>query len=192
MARRASASAWNARPLRDCRGPSLLQQDRAHDGTGPPRTSRSRDGQQSKNGPRRSGSASGRGSQERLRRRSWWSATAGTTAAGVIDPLPNLARYSANRRISGFMWTPRGAAPPFSRRACGTHLAGIEAADSITCDAHKWFSVPMGAGMFFCRHPESVSAAFHAETSYMPAETQRAGCPIRTPPPRSGRGALSA
>jgi glutamate/tyrosine decarboxylase-like PLP-dependent enzyme len=29
----------------------------------------------------------------------------------------------------------------------------------------------MGAGMFFCRHPQSVSAAFHAETSYMPGTT---------------------
>ena len=69
------------------------------------------------------------------------------------------------------MSTRRGAAPPSSRRALQAHLAGIEAADSITCDAHKWFSVPMGAGMFFCRHPEAVCAAFHAETPYMPRET---------------------
>jgi glutamate/tyrosine decarboxylase-like PLP-dependent enzyme len=26
----------------------------------------------------------------------------------------------------------------------------------------------MGAGMFFCRHPETVAEAFHAKTSYMP------------------------
>jgi glutamate/tyrosine decarboxylase-like PLP-dependent enzyme len=51
------------------------------------------------------------------------------------------------------------------------HLAGIEAADSITCDAHKWFSVPMGAGMFFCRHADAVAEAFHAETTYMPGKT---------------------
>jgi glutamate/tyrosine decarboxylase-like PLP-dependent enzyme len=29
----------------------------------------------------------------------------------------------------------------------------------------------MGAGMIFCRHPEAVAAAFHAETTYMPAQT---------------------
>ena len=51
------------------------------------------------------------------------------------------------------------------------HLAGIERADSITCDAHKWFSVSMGAGMFFCRHREAVREAFRAETSYMPGKT---------------------
>jgi aromatic-L-amino-acid decarboxylase len=51
------------------------------------------------------------------------------------------------------------------------HLDGIESADSITCDAHKWFSVPMGAGMFFCRHADSVAEAFRAETSYMPPKS---------------------
>jgi glutamate/tyrosine decarboxylase-like PLP-dependent enzyme len=49
-------------------------------------------------------------------------------------------------------------------------LEGIEFADSITCDAHKWFSVPMGAGMFFCRHSDAVSEAFRVETSYMPGK----------------------
>jgi glutamate/tyrosine decarboxylase-like PLP-dependent enzyme len=29
----------------------------------------------------------------------------------------------------------------------------------------------MGAGMFFCRHPETVAEAFRAETSYMPGKT---------------------
>jgi len=51
------------------------------------------------------------------------------------------------------------------------HLAGIERAYSITCDAHKWFSVSMGAGMFFCRHRETVREGFRAETSYMPGKT---------------------
>src|SRR5436309_1546174 len=53
-------------------------------------------------------------------------------------------------------------------RSC---LAGVDSADSITCDAHKWFSVPMAAGMFFCRHPDAVGAAFRVETSYMPGKT---------------------
>jgi len=47
------------------------------------------------------------------------------------------------------------------------HLAGIEHADSITFDAHKWLSVPMACGMFFCRHRESVARAFHSEVTYM-------------------------
>jgi glutamate/tyrosine decarboxylase-like PLP-dependent enzyme len=43
-------------------------------------------------------------------------------------------------------------------------------ADSITCDAHKWLSVSMGCGMFFCRHPETVAEAFRADVSYMPGK----------------------
>ena len=98
------------------------------------------------------------------------SATAGTTAAGVIDPLPDLARYSKSENLWFHVDAAWGGAAILSPRLRDS-LAGIEAADSITCDAHKWFSVPMGAGMFFCRHPEAVTASFHAETPYMPAET---------------------
>jgi glutamate/tyrosine decarboxylase-like PLP-dependent enzyme len=49
-------------------------------------------------------------------------------------------------------------------------LQGIGDADSITCDAHKWLSVPMGCGMFFCRHPDTVAEAFRADVSYMPGK----------------------
>lgn len=96
--------------------------------------------------------------------------TAGTTAAGAIDPLPELAAFCRSEGLWLHVDAAWGGAAILSPRLRG-YLAGIEAADSITCDAHKWFSVPMGAGMFFCRHAESVRAAFHAETSYMPDTT---------------------
>ena len=96
--------------------------------------------------------------------------TAGTTAAGAIDPLPELARLCHAENLWFHVdaaWGGAAILSPTLRR----YLAGIEAADSITCDAHKWFSVPMGAGMFFCRHHEAVAEAFRAETSYMPGKT---------------------
>ena len=96
--------------------------------------------------------------------------TAGTTAAGVIDPLPDLARFCQRENLWFHVDAAWGGAVAISP-ALRHHLAGIEAADSITCDAHKWFSVPMGAGMFFCRHVDAVAAAFHAETTYMPGKT---------------------
>src|SRR5437773_1176114 len=96
--------------------------------------------------------------------------TAGTTAAGVIDPLPDLARFCRSEELWFHVDAAWGGAAIISPRLRG-HLAGIEAADSITCDAHKWFSVPMGAGMFFCRHAEAVGEAFRAETFYMPQRT---------------------
>ena len=52
------------------------------------------------------------------------------------------------------------------------HLAGIELADSITCDAHKWFNVTMGAGMFFCRDAHVLEEAFRVSTDYMPGLTE--------------------
>ncbi|HEY3043355.1 MAG TPA: pyridoxal-dependent decarboxylase [Vicinamibacterales bacterium] len=96
--------------------------------------------------------------------------TAGTTAAGAIDPLPDLARFCRAEKLWFHVDAAWGGAAAISPRLRG-HLAGIDAADSITCDAHKWFSVPMGAGMFFCRHPDVVGEAFRAQTSYMPGRT---------------------
>jgi glutamate/tyrosine decarboxylase-like PLP-dependent enzyme len=94
--------------------------------------------------------------------------TAGTTAAGAIDPLRQIGRFC---RMHGLWfhvdaaWGGAAILVPEMR----AHLDGIDAADSITCDAHKWFSVPIGAGMFFCRHPRIVREAFRAQAVYMPA-----------------------
>jgi glutamate/tyrosine decarboxylase-like PLP-dependent enzyme len=96
--------------------------------------------------------------------------TVGTTAAGVIDPLPDLVRFCRSEELWFHVDAAWGGAAIISPALRG-HLAGIDAADSITCDAHKWFSVPMAAGMFFCRYPDAVGEAFRAETSYMPAKT---------------------
>src|SRR3990172_78975 len=103
--------------------------------------------------------------------------TVGTTGAGAIDPLPELARFCRSQGLWFHVdaaWGGAAIISPLLR----SHLAGIDAADSITCDAHKWLSAPMAAGMFFCRHPDTVGEAFRAETSYMPGKT--AG-PVRDP-----------
>lgn len=96
-------------------------------------------------------------------------ATAGTTSSGVIDPLQDVARFCRAEDLwfhADAAWGGAAAISPNLRH----HLAGIEEADSIICDAHKWFSVPMGAGMFFCRHPEAVSRAFNSDVSFMPGK----------------------
>jgi glutamate/tyrosine decarboxylase-like PLP-dependent enzyme len=51
-------------------------------------------------------------------------------------------------------------------------LKGIENANSVTMDAHKWFSVPFGAGMFFCRHKDIVAHMFSVRADYMPKSEQ--------------------
>lgn len=94
--------------------------------------------------------------------------TAGTTAAGAIDPLPELGRFCREQNLWFHVdaaWGGAAIVAPSLRK----YLGGIELADSITCDAHKWFSVAMACGMFFCRHADAVARAFRAEAAYMPS-----------------------
>lgn len=98
--------------------------------------------------------------------------TAGTTAAGAIDPLSELGSFCRDAGLWFHVDAAWGGAAILSP-TLRQYLSGIEFADSITCDAHKWFSVPMGCGMFFCRHPEKVAEAFRSEVSYMPGKESR-------------------
>jgi aromatic-L-amino-acid decarboxylase len=95
--------------------------------------------------------------------------TGGTTAAGVIDPLPELGHFCKGEGLWFHVDAAWGGSAILSPKL-RPHLAGIDAADSITCDAHKWLSVSMGCGMFFCRHPETLAEAFRADVSYMPGK----------------------
>jgi aromatic-L-amino-acid/L-tryptophan decarboxylase len=95
--------------------------------------------------------------------------TGGTTAAGVIDPLSDIGHFCREEGLwfhADAAWGGSAILSPKLKR----YLAGIDMADSITCDAHKWLSVSMGCGMFFCRHPETVAEAFRADVSYMPGK----------------------
>jgi aromatic-L-amino-acid/L-tryptophan decarboxylase len=95
--------------------------------------------------------------------------TAGTTAAGVIDPLSELATFSKTHGLWFHVDAAWGGAAALSERLRPA-LAGIEQADSITCDAHKWLSVTAGAGMVFVRHRRPMEVAFGVETAYVPPQ----------------------
>jgi aromatic-L-amino-acid decarboxylase len=95
-------------------------------------------------------------------------ATAGTTNAGMIDPLCACASAAAEYGLwlhVDAAWGGALAASPHHRQA----LAGIERADSVTVDAHKWFATTMGCGVFLTCHPQLLSTAFHVNTRYMPS-----------------------
>src|SRR5215831_20715312 len=77
-------------------------------------------------------------------------ATAGTTNAGMSDPLGDCNRIAHREGLWLHVDAAWGGAGLMSPRL-KDRLAGIQAADSVTIDAHKWFAVPMGAGMFLCR-----------------------------------------
>ncbi len=95
--------------------------------------------------------------------------TAGTTGGGAIDPLPALADLARAEGLWFHVDAAWGGAAAVSDRLRPA-LAGIERADSITCDAHKWLSVTVGAGMFFSRHRDPLERAFGVETAYVPPQ----------------------
>jgi glutamate/tyrosine decarboxylase-like PLP-dependent enzyme len=95
-------------------------------------------------------------------------ATAGTTNAGMIDPLTHCAEIARNFGLWYHVDAAWGGALIASDRLRGM-LAGIEQADSVTIDAHKWFATTMGCGMFITRQAPVLSSAFQVSTSYMPS-----------------------
>lgn len=103
-------------------------------------------------------------------------ATAGTTNAGMVDPLDDC--FALSRAHGAWFhvdaaWGGAGLVSP----ACAAHMRGIEKADSITLDAHKWFAVPMGAGMFLCRDRDLVGQTFRVTANYMPDSTDAGADP---------------
>jgi glutamate/tyrosine decarboxylase-like PLP-dependent enzyme len=93
--------------------------------------------------------------------------TAGTTGAGVIDPLPQIAAFCRQEHLWFHVDAAWGGGALLSP-SLRDHLRGIRESDSVTWDAHKWLSVPMGAGMFFCKDREAVSRTFSVTTGYVP------------------------
>ena len=93
-------------------------------------------------------------------------ATAGTTSAGMVDPLTRCGELAKEHG----MWFHVDAAWGGALIASDTGgaLKGIERADSITIDAHKWFATTMGAGMFLTSRPDVAGQVFRVDASYMP------------------------
>ena len=96
------------------------------------------------------------------------SSTAGTTGAGMIDPLTECAHIAREHGAWYHVDAAWGGAVLASERMRGL-LAGIESADSITIDAHKWLATTMGCGMFITRYPQVLSEAFRVTAQFMPS-----------------------
>lgn len=96
------------------------------------------------------------------------STTAGTTGAGMVDPLAACAAIAREGNIWHHVDAAWGGAALCSERLRG-ELAGIELADSVTIDAHKWLATTMGCGMFITRDPKITSEAFRVGAEFMPS-----------------------
>ena len=86
-------------------------------------------------------------------------ASAGTTNTGAIDPIDDLAelaeRHDVWLHVDGAYGLFAVADPELRPR-----FAGIERADSVIVDPHKWLAAPVGIGATFVRDADLLYRAF--------------------------------
>jgi len=99
-------------------------------------------------------------------------ATAGTTSAGTIDPIPEIAAIAERARLWLHLDAAWGGLAAFVP-VLAPVLEGAARADSITFDPHKTLAVPLGAGMLLTRHPGALASVFHEQAGYMPRDASR-------------------
>jgi glutamate/tyrosine decarboxylase-like PLP-dependent enzyme len=89
-------------------------------------------------------------------------ASAGTVATGAVDPLKDTARVARERGLWFHVDGAYGAlaASDAHRREL---FEGLDEADSLSLDPHKWLYAPVGTGCLILREAELARAAF-AET----------------------------
>ena len=94
-------------------------------------------------------------------------ATAGTTNSGAVDELPPLADFCEKNGLWLHVDGAYGAAAAFSDKHRDL-VRGLERADSVTIDPHKWLAMPFAAGVVVTRRPETLQRAFAVAAPYMP------------------------
>ncbi len=98
-------------------------------------------------------------------------ASAGTVDIGAIDDLVALSALCREEKLWFHVDGAYGALGILSP-AIAPHLAGIEQADSIALDFHKWGQVPYDAGFLLVRDGEQHRDAFAAPAAYLRRETR--------------------
>ena len=93
-------------------------------------------------------------------------ATAGTALTGAVDPIERIAAVSAPRgvwlHVDGAYGLPARAAPSAAHR-----FGGLERADSVSVDAHKWLYLPKACGCVLVRDADVLRTAFAHEADYL-------------------------
>jgi aromatic-L-amino-acid decarboxylase len=86
-------------------------------------------------------------------------ASAGTVSTGAVDPLSEVARVARERSLWFHVDGAYGALAA-SVRSKRELFAGLDEADSISLDPHKWLYAPLDCGCLIFRDPASARAAF--------------------------------
>ena len=93
-------------------------------------------------------------------------ATVGTTSTTSVDPVRPIARLCADERIwlhVDAAYAGVAALVPETRHV----LDGCDRADSLVVNPHKWLFTPFDLSAFYCRHMDTVRAAFSLTPDYL-------------------------
>jgi glutamate/tyrosine decarboxylase-like PLP-dependent enzyme len=92
---------------------------------------------------------------------------AGEVNTGLFDPLDGIAdltqRYGAWLHVDGAFGLFARISPRAKELA-----SGVERADSVISDGHKWLNVPFDCGFAFVRDRELLARTFAAGAAYLP------------------------
>ncbi|HEX5956435.1 MAG TPA: pyridoxal-dependent decarboxylase, partial [Solirubrobacterales bacterium] len=95
-------------------------------------------------------------------------ANAGEVNAGDFDPIAAMADLAERH---GAWLHVDGAFGLFARLAPGSRplTEGVERANSVTVDGHKWLNVPYDCGFAFVRDPVRLARALNVGAPYLPS-----------------------
>jgi selenocysteine lyase/cysteine desulfurase len=93
-------------------------------------------------------------------------ANAGSTAVGAIDPFAELSRICREHDAWLHVDGAYGAFGCLTERGRAA-LAGMELADSITLDPHKWLYQPVEVGALLVRDGDRLRRSFEIHPSYL-------------------------
>lgn len=100
--------------------------------------------------------------------------TAGTVATGSIDPLGDIARLCAHHDLWFHVDAAYGG-PAVLADDLRPLFSGIERADSIAFDPHKWLYTPHSGGCVLVRDLQHLADAFAVQPAYIHEDKQRTG-----------------
>ncbi len=92
--------------------------------------------------------------------------SAGTTNTGAVDPLPAIADLCERESLWMHVDAAYGGFAVLTSDGA-TLLRGIERADSVTLDPHKWLFVPFECGCLLARNPRQLEETFTVHPEYL-------------------------
>ncbi len=98
-------------------------------------------------------------------------ATVGTTSTSSIDPVPAIAEICRRERVWLHVDGAYGGVLAIVPEFRGI-LAGVEGADSLVVNPHKWLFTPFDCSAFFIKQPDVLKRAFSLVPEYLVTREQ--------------------